>query len=57
MEINRLIMNNNVIGLNVTRPYKTDVIQHLDTLDDTAKYTNSVNTIFIDSDREKKNWI
>ena len=54
MEINTLIMNNNVIGLNVTRPYKTDVIQYLDTLDDTARYTNSVNTIFIDSGREKK---
>ncbi len=32
-------------GINVTNPYKQTVIRHLDTLDDSAEQTQSVNTI------------
>ncbi len=32
-------------GLNVTHPYKKDIIIHLDALDDTAKQTGVVNTV------------
>jgi shikimate dehydrogenase len=34
-----------IYGLNVTMPYKIDVIQYLDDLDETAKSIGSVNTI------------
>jgi shikimate dehydrogenase len=33
-------------GMNVTVPYKQIVIPHLESLSETAKITNSVNTIF-----------
>ena len=33
-------------GMNVTVPYKQEVIQYLETLSEIAKKTNSVNTIF-----------
>ena len=35
-------------GMNVTVPYKQEVIQYLETLSEIAKKTNSVNTIFLD---------
>lgn len=39
----------NIKGLNVTIPYKTDIIEYLDEIDPTAKKINAVNTIsFID---------
>ncbi len=34
-----------IFGLNVTMPYKIDVVQYLDELDETAKSIGSVNTI------------
>jgi shikimate dehydrogenase len=34
-----------VLGLNVTMPHKEAVIAHLDWIDDTAKFLNTVNTI------------
>jgi shikimate dehydrogenase len=39
------IKNPKYQGFNVTIPYKTDCIKYLDVLDETAKKTNSVNTI------------
>ena len=39
--------NNNIKGINVTIPYKEDVMQHLDIIDDTAKEIGAVNTIKI----------
>jgi len=35
----------NILGLNVTMPHKKAVIDHLDKLDQTAKFLNAVNTI------------
>ncbi len=34
-----------IVGLNVTMPHKEAVIPHLDKIDETAKFLNSVNTI------------
>jgi shikimate dehydrogenase len=34
-----------IVGLNVTMPHKETVIAHLDKIDETAKFLNSVNTI------------
>lgn len=41
-------------GLNVTLPYKIDIINHIDKLSDEAKEINSVNTIETDNDNR---WI
>lgn len=44
----KLITNNpNLVGLNVTIPYKESVIPFLDELDETAKAVRAVNTILI----------
>ena len=42
-----LFQNENLLGLNVTIPYKEVVIPFLDELDETAKETGAVNTIKI----------
>ena len=52
--LDKLISQNKVIGLNVTRPYKTAVIEYLDELGEIAKKTNSVNTVFINPKTKKK---
>ena len=44
-----------LVGLNVTSPFKTDVIPYLDILTDDAQLINSVNTIFIDRTQFGKN--
>jgi shikimate dehydrogenase len=41
-------------GLNVTLPYKMEIIKHIDKLSDEAKEINSVNTVEIDNDNR---WI
>ena len=41
------IKDKKVNGINVTIPYKKIVIKHLDKLEGNAKFTNSVNTIFL----------
>ena len=38
-------------GLNVTVPYKKDIINHLDELTQEANRTQSVNTVFLDGDK------
>lgn len=35
----------NIVGLNITIPYKTQVIEYLDEIDETARQINAVNTI------------
>ncbi|MFA7075404.1 MAG: shikimate dehydrogenase, partial [Candidatus Izemoplasmatales bacterium] len=35
-------------GFNITIPYKTEIINHLDSLDEIAQITNSVNTAILD---------
>lgn len=42
-------------GLNVTSPFKTDVIPFIDILTEEAQLVNSVNTIFIDRTQSGKN--
>jgi shikimate dehydrogenase len=47
-DLPQLIANNpNLVGLNVTIPYKESVIPYLNSLDDTAKAVGAVNTIAI----------
>lgn len=53
-ETPKLIRNDNLIGLNVTRPHKTNIIEYLDKIDEKSKITNSVNTIFIHPTTKKK---
>lgn len=49
-QIKSLIENNkNILGLNITIPYKEQIIQFLDEIDNTAKTINSVNTIKIEN--------
>lgn len=49
-----IISNNpNLCGLNVTIPYKEDVIQYMDRLDDTAKQIGAVNVIKIQRTEDK----
>jgi len=45
------IKKGQIAGLNVTIPYKTTVITHLDELTDTADQTGAVNTIFLDQNK------
>lgn len=40
------LRNNDLNGINVTVPFKKDIIPHVDELTDESKITNSVNTIF-----------
>jgi shikimate dehydrogenase len=40
---------NNIIGINVSIPYKSDVIEYMDFLDEQAKECDAVNTIYIES--------
>lgn len=50
-EINQfknLIEQNDIIGLNVTIPYKKSIIKFLDKIDETAKKINAVNTLIFD---------
>lgn len=52
-----IIKNNpNLLGLNVTIPYKESIMPYLDELDDTAAEINAVNTIKIDSSGKLKGY-
>ena len=46
--IAKKIRNKELSGINVTLPYKQKVIPFIDKLINDAKFTNSVNTIFLD---------
>jgi shikimate dehydrogenase len=53
-EIKSLILNvrdKKINGLNVTVPYKKEIINHLDELTHEANKTQSVNTVFLDDDK------
>ncbi len=53
-QIRELVQNNpKICGLNVTIPYKTDIIQYLDGIDDTAKEIGAVNVIKVIRDNGK----
>ena len=43
--IKEIIFTKNVLGFNVTIPYKTKIIQYLDYISDEAKEINAVNTV------------
>tara|TARA_B100001057_G_scaffold482825_1_gene558774 strand:+ start:2156 stop:2950 length:795 start_codon:yes stop_codon:yes gene_type:complete len=45
------IRNKEIIGANVTVPFKKDVIEHLDALSLEAKSTRSVNTIYLENNK------
>ncbi len=53
-DINNLINREQLIGFNVTRPYKTSIIHYLDSTNEEARITNSVNTVFINPNTKKK---
>ena len=46
-QLNHIIDTHNLIGFNVTSPYKEAILPHIHKLDKIAKNTNSVNTVFI----------
>ena len=52
-ELNSLLKKKNLIGLNITSPYKESVIKYLDQLDKVSRETKSVNTIFINNRTNK----
>ena len=45
------IKNNEINGLNVTVPFKNEIISYLDTLSNEAKTTQSVNTIYLENNK------
>ena len=53
-EFNDIIHKHDLIGLNVTSPYKKSIVKYLDILDDISLATQSVNTIFINKKTNKK---
>ena len=48
------VLEEEVIGLNITQPYKKKIINLLDELDPLAEEVQSVNTIFINPKTKKK---
>lgn len=45
------IRRKELVGVNVTLPYKTIIVKYLDKLDDTARMSGSVNTIYREHDK------
>lgn len=52
-DLKPLILNPNIVGLNVTIPYKEAVLPYLNSLDETAKAIGAVNTIKINRTDKK----
>lgn len=52
-ELNQLLKNKNLTGLNITSPYKESIIKYVDHLDEISRKTKSVNTIFINKKTSK----
>ncbi len=42
------IKNKDIIGINITLPYKQKIVPHIDVLINDAEITSSVNTVFLD---------
>ena len=53
-DIDNLINHEQLIGFNVTRPYKTSIMDYLDSTDEEARITNAVNTVFINPNTKMK---
>lgn len=51
-ELESLIEGEDIIGLNVTSPYKEIIINYIDELDEISRITRSVNTIFINNKKK-----
>ena len=47
------VKNNEIHGINVTVPFKKEIISYLDELSLEAENTQSVNTIYLDNDKVK----
>tara|TARA_Y100000991_G_scaffold50805_1_gene36830 strand:- start:8085 stop:8822 length:738 start_codon:yes stop_codon:yes gene_type:complete len=47
-----IFIKNEIAGLNVTTPYKSDIIKHLDEIDKTALIIGAVNTIKVECDKK-----
>ncbi|MTI40962.1 shikimate dehydrogenase family protein [Fulvivirga lutimaris] len=54
--IEKILADKELIGLNVTVPYKQDVIPYLDSLDQSAERIGAVNVIKVDDDGFKKGY-
>ena len=52
-ELHNLLRKKNLIGLNITSPYKESIIKYIDQLDEISKKIKSVNTIFINKKTQK----
>ena len=50
-EIIEMIKNNNLNGINVTVPFKSEIIKFMDELSEEAKLTKSVNTIYVQKNK------
>jgi shikimate dehydrogenase len=52
-EVNFIFSRKNLFGLNVTIPYKEDIINYLDEVDDLALEIGAVNTICFENQKKK----
>ena len=52
-EIVTRIKNKELIGVNITLPYKQKIVPYLDTLVNDAEITSSVNTLYLDNKNDK----
>ena len=52
-EIKDLLRVKNLIGLNITSPYKKSIIKYTDELDETSKKIGAINTIFIHQNKSQ----
>ncbi len=56
-EFPKLIENNpNIVGMNVTIPYKQSIMQYMDAIDETAAEIGAVNTITVSKDKKLKGY-
>jgi len=53
-DVNQILKNSNIKGLNVTIPYKENIIQFLDEISEEASIISAVNTIKLLSNGKKK---
>lgn len=49
-ELNRVLQDPNIKGLNITIPYKEQVVKYLDKIDNNAKLIGAINTIKVNND-------
>ena len=51
-DVLKKIKEKDIIGINITLPYKQKIIPHLDSIINDAKETNSVNTLYLDNNNK-----